>query len=111
MQLSANRKMLHWEDNFDKDETETPKLHQLQKSCMLLEVFFFLSFRQRNSHHAVPPAGEVADLAHLYVGKETECIKKLKKPDENLAAQTFGLMGAGIDDVLELSAMSRTDVR
>lgn len=54
--------------------------------------------------------GEVANVAHLYVGKETDCIKKLKKPDDALAAQTFGLMGAGIEDVLELSAMNRNDV-
>lgn len=56
-----------------------------------------------------PPTGEVADLAHLTVGKDTETLKKLKKADDSLASTTFGIFGAGIEE--ELTALSRTDVR
>lgn len=44
------------------------------------------------------------------VGKDNESIKKMKKADDAVVAQTFGLMGGGIADVLEVTALNREDV-
>ena len=54
---------------------------------------------------------DLETLACILVGKDNESIKKMKKADDAVASRTFGLMGGGIADTLEVTAETSEDVR
>lgn len=53
---------------------------------------------------------DVETLACIIVGRDNESIKKMKKADDAVASRTFGLMGGGIADTLEVTAETNDEV-
>jgi hypothetical protein len=53
---------------------------------------------------------DVETLACIIVGRDNESIKKMKKVDDAVASRTFGLMGGGIADTLEVTAETNDEV-
>lgn len=83
--LKLSHKTLHWCERPGKDVNNTPTMADMTEKC------------------------DLETLACILVGKDNESIKKMKKADDAVASRTFGLMGGGIADTLEVTAETSED--